>query len=460
MRKHPFLPLVAALLCVAGVSQAQLPDWARTGKSNRYPEEMYWVSVASAIGSEGIEKAKAQARVGIASQIKVTVSSKMKYVQSEKIVGDVSNYSTDMTSETQSVVEKMEFVDLTFPETFVNSVDTRSYVMAVLDKEQFYERLRRDIEGPVAELQQRLQNARSQAGAADLGESVNTFAGIMGEVPDLYPKIFFYNSIAPSAYTLPTELIYDNLESELAKILGTVSLSIQGGNNQTVALGKSFAQPLSVKAMSVIDGKPTPLRGLTISYRTGPEEKETAVTNDQAIASLSPIASPDLVTEGTSGTLVAFVDIPRMSARLKTKVEQNTSVAFAFTVAGAQFTVKVTVAGAGPDAAQFELVKRVIKDLERNNVRANQQQSRYELHLIVTASDGQTVSGMGGNLYSQNVQVTGMLKDGSTGTVIGTISTSATGMDKDKDRALEKGIAGLKFSSKDLSSVVARAREQ
>ncbi len=459
MRKPSLLALLLAVLCVAGVSQAQLPDWARSGKSNRYPEEMYWVSVASAIGSEGIEKAKTQARVGIASQIKVTVSSRMKYVQSETIVGDLANYSTDMTSETQTVVEKMDFVDLTFPETFVNPVDTRSYVMAVLDKEQFFERLRRDMDGPVSELQQRLQNARAQAKAADLGEAVNTFASIMGDVPDLYPKIFFYNSIAPNAYALPSDLIYDNLESELSTILGAVSLSIQGGNNQTVGLGKAFPQPLSVKALATIDGKPTPLRGLTISYRTGSEEKETAITNAEAVASLNPIASPDLVTEGTAGTLVAFVDIPRMSARLKTKVEQNTSVAFAFTVAGAQFTVKVTVAGAGPDAAQFELVKRVIKDLEKNNVRANQQQSRYELHLIVTASDGQTVSGMGGNLYAQNVQVTGMLKDGSTGTILGTISASATGMDKDRDRAMEKGIAGVRFSSKELSSIVARARE-
>ena len=458
MPKHAILFALATLLCSTAI--AQLPDWARTGKSNRYPEEMYWVSVASAIGTDGIERAKTQARVGIASQIKVTVSSRMKYVQSEKIVGDVSNYSTDMTSETQNVVEKMEFVDLTFPETFVNPVDTRSYVLAVLDKEQFFERLRRDIDGPVSELQQKLQNARAQAGAADLGEAVNTFASIMGEVPDLYPKIFFYNSIAPSAYSLPPELVYDNLEYELSKILDNVSLTIQGGNNQTVALGKTFPEPLAVKAMTVIDGKPTPLRGLTISYTTGAEEKETAVTNSDAIAALRPIASPDLVTDGTAGALKAFVDIPRMSARLKTKVEQKTSVTFAFTAAGAQITMKVTIGGAGPDPAQFELVKRVIKDLEKNNVRANQQQARFELHLVVTASEGQTVSGMGGNLYSQIVQVTGMLKDGSSGTIVGTVSTSATGMDKDKDRALEKGIAGVRFSAKDLSSIIARAREQ
>ncbi len=460
MRKLASIPFILACIFVATVAQAQLPEWARTGKSNRYPEEMYWVSVASALGSDGLEKAKAQARVGIASQIKVTVSSKMKYVRSEKIIGDVSNYSDDMTSETQSVVEKMEFADLTFPETFLNAVDTRTYVMAVLDKEQFFDRLRRDIEGPVAGLQKKLENARAQAKAADLGEAVNTFATIMGEVPDLYPKIFFYNSIAPSAYSLPDELIYDNLEYELSKILANVTLTIQGGNNQTVALGKAFPQPLSVKAMTTIDGKPTSLKGLTISYRTGADEKETALTNEQSVASLTPVVSPDLVTDGTSGTLVAFVDIPRMSARLKSKVEQNTTVTFAFTVAASRFTVKVTVAGAGPDPAQFELVKRVIKDLEKNNVRANQQQSRYEFHLVVTASEGQTVSGMGGNLYSQVVQVTGMLKDGSTGTVLGTISTSATGMDKDKDRALEKGIGALRFSSKDLASIVARAREQ
>ena len=460
MHNHQYGTLLTVLLFASALAQAQLPDWARTGKSNRYPEEMYWVTVASAMGSEGIEKAKAQARVGIASQIKVVVSSKMKYVQSEKIIGDVSNYSSDMTSETQNVVEKMEFVDLTFPETYVNPVDTRSFVMAVLDKEQFYERLRRDIELPVKELQEKLQNARSQAAAADLGEAVNSYASIMGDVPDLYPKIFFYNSISPNAYTLPSELVYDNLEYELSKILSTVSLAMQSGNHQSVALGKTFPEPLAVKAMILVDGKPTPLKGLTISYRTGQNEKETAVTNDQAIASLSPIASPDLVTDGTSGSLTAFVDIPRMSARLKTKVERNTSVAFAFTTSGAQFTVKVTVAGAGPDAAQFELVKRVIKDLEKNNVRANQQQSRYELHLIITASEGQTVNGMGGNLYTQNIQVTGMLKDGSSGTVVGTISTTATGMDKDKDRAVEKGIAGVKFSSKELSAIVARAREQ
>ena len=186
----------------------------------------------------------------------------------------------------------------------------------------------------------------------------------------------------------------------------------------------------------------------------------TAATNDLGIASLSPSASPDLVTDGTAGRLAAFVDIPRMSPRLKAKVERNTGVAFAFTASGAQFTVKVTVAGAGPDAAQFDLVNRVIKELEKNNVRANQQQSRYEFHLVVTASEGQTVAGMGGNLYTQKVQVSGMLKDGSTGTIVGTLTASSVGMDKDRDRALEKGIAGLKFPSKDLSSIVARAREQ
>ena len=453
---------IAAFVLVvlaSGLAHAQLPDWARTGKNNRYPEEMNWVSVASAMGSEGLEKAKAQARVGIASQIKVVVSAKMKYVQSEKIIGDASLLSSDMTSETQNVVEKMEFVDLTFPETFVNAVDTRTYVMAVLDKELFYERLRRAIEIPVRELAMKLKNAREQVAANDLGEAVNSYASIMGTVPDLYPQIFFYNSISPKAYELPSELVYDNIDYEVAKLMGNVSLVLVSGNNQSVALGKNFSQPLAVKATMSASGQRVPLKGLTVSYRTGTNEKETAVTNDEGIASLTPVASPDLV-EGTAGKLVAFVDIPRMSTRLKTKVEQNTTVAFAFTTQGAQITMKVTVAGSGPDAAQFELVKRTIKDLEKNNVRANQQSPRFEFHLVVTTSDGQTVNGMGGTLFTQNIQVTGMLKDASSGTILGTVSTSATGMDKDKDRALEKGITAARFSTKDLATIIARAREQ
>lgn len=460
MDKRALITLLAALICLGGTAQSQLPDWAITGNSNRYPRELYWIGVGSAVGTGGLEAAKSQARVAIASQIKVTVSSKIRYVQSEAIVGDVSNYSTDISSETQSVVEKMEFADLAFPETFVNPVDTKAYVLAVLEKDQFFGRLRREIDLPVNELGQKLEHAREQANAADLGEAVNTFASIMGDVPELYPKIFFYNSIAPDAYVLPSGLVYDNLEAELGKILGNVSLVIASGDKQTVALGKPFPQPLAVKATTVIDGKPALLNRLTVSYRTGENEKETAVTDDQGVALFSPIASPDLVTDGTSGKLTAFVDIPRMSPRLKAKVERNTSVGFAFTASGAQFTVKVTVAGAGPDAAQFDLVNRVIKELEKNNVRANQQQSRYEFHLVVTASEGQTVTGMAGNLYTQKVQVSGMLKDGSTGTIVGTLTTSSVGMDKDRDRALEKGIAGLKFSSKDLSSIVARAREQ
>jgi hypothetical protein len=459
MDKRVVISFFVALAFVGEAAHSQLPDWAMTGRSNRYPLELYWVGVGSGMGTGGLEAAKSQARVAIASQIKVAVSSRMKYVQSEAIVGDVSNYSTDITSETQSVVEKMEFADLTFPETYVNPVDTKAYAFAVLEKEQFFERLRREIDLPAKELEQKLEHAREQASAADLGEAVNTFASIMGDVPDLYPKIFFYNSIAPEAYVLRSELVYDNLEAELGKILGNVSLSIEGGNNQTVALGKAFPQPLAVRATTVIDGKPTLLQRLTISYRTGESEKETAVTNDQGIASISPIASPDLTSDGSSGKLTAYVDIPRMSPRLKAKVERNTSVAFAFTASGAQFTVKVTVAGAGPDAAQFDLVNRVIKELEKNNVRANQQQSRYELHLVITSSEGQTVAGMGGNLYTQKVQVSGMLKDGSTGTIVGTLTASAVGMDKDKTRAVEKGIAGLQFSSKDLSSIIARARE-
>ncbi len=451
--------LVATIVVFSTLAQAQLPDWARTGKALKYPDDWYWVSVASAMGSDGLEKAKEQARVGIASQLRVTVSSKVKYVQSEKIIGDVSNYSTDMASETQSVVDKMPLTNLEFAESYVNPVDTRTYVLAVLEKQLFLDGLLRDIKTPVRELEAKLENARGLVASADVGEAVNSYSLIMAAVPDLYPKIFFFNSLSPKPYELPTGLVYDNIEFELTKILSGVSLKTRGGDKQTVALGRAFPAPLEVVATIETGGKTLPLKGLYVAFRTGKDDEEKILTDGNGLASCTPIVSPDLLKDETHGQLSALIEIPHTSMRLRHKVERNTSVTYSFTASVKQFTVRVDIAGDGSDAAQFELVKRVTKALEKNNVRVNQGSAKFLLHLVVTSNEGPSVSGMAATLHVQNVDVTGMLKDASSGTVVGTLSASSKGVDKDRGKALVKGIQDAEFDAKDLAAILARARD-
>jgi hypothetical protein len=215
-----------------------------------------------------------------------------------------------------------------------------------------------------------------------------------------------------------------------------------------------------VKVIYKDGDKVIPLKGLTVTFKNGKNDRETALTNAEGIASIRIAVSPDAVKGGKYGEIIACINLKRLTARLRSKVEENTSEKFDVTIMVTALAVGIEVTGIGSKTSQFELSKKIVRELEKNGANVNQTDSRFLLRGVISATEGQSVQGMGGTLFTQNIELSLILIEKQTDDVIGTVLSSAKGVDKDKTKAIEKGIGSLSISTKEMAELLAKAKDR
>jgi hypothetical protein len=147
-------------LLIAEFVQAQpQPAWVTTGKSPKYPQDLYWVGVGQGMGARALEEAKAKAKAEIAKQFKVTVSSKSKLVQTEKIVGNSALMTSDLSDRIETEVEKMPLIGLEIAETFESNVTGKAFALAVLNREEFTNTLKSELDAEIAKIREKISSA-------------------------------------------------------------------------------------------------------------------------------------------------------------------------------------------------------------------------------------------------------------------------------------------------------------
>jgi|YNPMSStandDraft_2_1061718.scaffolds.fasta_scaffold00017_53 hypothetical protein len=442
----------------ASIVKAQLPDWAQSGTHKKYPAEMYWTAVGFASGPNALEKAQGKARFGVASQIKVTVKGKVDYVQTETIIGNEGIIASEFKSAVESVVDEIDLIGLEFPESYINPVDKSVYVFAAIEKQQYITGLKGIIDEEVKKLGIKIQTAKDLVNAGDLGPAINNYLEAMNIAQPLYSRIILYNSLAIKPYELNKDYIYENIDAELTKLLSRVFLRIVSGNNQQGEIGKALPKPLVLQAFVGDPMKAIPLKGLTITFKAGKNVLEKITTDVDGRATLRYIVAAEGIRAGV-GEITAFIDLGRINPKLKQQVEKNTTVVFNFNVeASKKIYAKFEVTGEGSSSSKLNLQKKLAKELEKNNVVINQTSGDYLVRAVINSTDGQSVTGMSGEMKVKNVELAIIIIEIESNNVIATINSSAKGVDKDGNKALEKGIAALKIPTKELNEAIGKLR--
>ncbi|PIO49209.1 MAG: hypothetical protein CMR00_00585 [[Chlorobium] sp. 445] len=446
-----YLVLWCVTLSIA-LAQAQ-PTWVSTGKSPKYPQELYWVGVGQGMGAKALDEAKAKAKAEIAKQFKVTVSTKSKLVQTEKIVGSSALITSDLTDRIETEVEKMPLIGVEIAETFESKVTGKAFALAVLNREEFTNTLKTELDGEIAKIREKIASGAALSSKGDIGSAINAYMEALAIAEEVGPKVVFFNIVA-KGYTLPEDVRPEFIESQVRDELSMIVLKKAGGDNQKGKIGDVLPEPLTVQALC--NGQP--IRGVPITFKAGDEVVEKVITGEDGLAKLNYVVQA-LGIKGNKAKVTATLDLSRLSATLRSELRNITTLSFDIAVEGiGSFACDVEVADNDiTDGQNAMLAKMVVQALEKNGVTV-QRNAPIVARGSFTAKEAGTVQTMNGPLVLQDITFEVFFINRNTQSVLSSVAVNTKGLGRDSEEALQKGLNALRLPPAKLSEAIGKAR--
>lgn len=444
------LVLLATLsACTSKNIIAQTPEWVERNQDKRFPPELFWIGVSSAVGPNAEEKAKEAAVKQIAAQFKTTVRAKTTFTKREETEGASSTFSQSMDEKIENLIENVELSGARIVETHKQGI--RVFALAVLSKDDFLRPLRRELQAYQTSLAERLSAAESFAGK-DVSTAMNAYLEVLNTLDEAEPKREFFNRISGEVFEFSKTVQPSAVESAMRNMLADVRLTMISGNNQKGDLGRAFAQPLVVKATTQTG---TPLRGLPIVFTTGETELGKVVTDNGGIASFSPITQADGV-QGGKGRIIASLELKQLSPRLRNEVRQNTSVSFDFTLNASNFVCELDLSEIDDERARRTLEQKLSDALSKNGTTLKSG-SPLIAKAFVSTREAASVQGMSGEVIVKDVTLTLQFQRRG-GDVLSSTSFTAKGLGKDDESAVAKALSEIRISPARLAEPIAKAQ--
>lgn len=442
-----FLATLSA--CTSKNITAQTPEWVERNQDNRFPPDRFWIGVSSAVGPNAEEKAKESAIKQIAAQFKTTVKAKTTFTKREETEGANSSFTQSLDEKIENLIENVELTGARIVETHKQGI--RVFALAALNKEDFLRPLRRELQAYQTSLTQRLTSAESLAGK-DISTATNAYLEVLNTLDEAEPKREFFNRISGESFEFSKAVQPSAVESAMRNMLADVRLTMLSGNNQTGDLGKAFAQPLIVK---VATQSGTPLRGLPIVFTAGETELGTVVTDNEGVASLSPITQADGV-QGGKGKIVAAIELRQLSPRLRSEVRKAASVSFDFALNASSFTCELDLSEIDDDRARRTINQKLSDALSKNGATLKSG-SPLIAKVVVSSREAASVQGMSGEVIVKEVTLTLQFQRRGGG-ILSATSFTAKGLGKDAESAVAKALSEIRISPARLAEPIAKAQ--
>ncbi len=446
--------LMLCLLIAAEPVHAQpQPVWVTTGKSPKHPQDLYWVGVGQGMGARALEEAKAKAKAEIAKQFKVIVSTKSKLVQTEKIVGNSALMTSDLSSRIETEVEKMPLIGIEIAETFESQVTGKAFALAVLNREEFTNTLKAELDAEIAKIREKISSATTLSEKGDIGSAVNAYMEALALAEEIGPKVVFFNIVA-KGYVLPEDVRPEFIESQVRDELSMISLKKAGGDNQKGRIGEVLPEPLTVQALA----KGTPIRGVPITFKVGDEIIEKVITDEDGLARLTYVVQAQDI-RGNKGRVTATIDLSRLSATLRSELRNITTLTFDIQVEGiGSFVCDVEMADNDITEGQNAmLAKMMVQALEKNGVTVKRN-APIVARGAFTAREAGTVQGLDGQMVLQDITFEIFFINRNTQSVLSSVSVNTKGLGRDSEEALQKGLNALRLPPAKLSEAIGKAR--
>lgn len=444
-----FLLFIALSACLSIPAIAQTPEWVEKNQDKRYPPDRYWLGISSAVGAGAEEKAKESAKKEIAAQFKTIVKAKTIFSKKEENEGEKSTFAQSLNEKIETLIENVELTGVQVAE--IHKQGIRVFALAVLNKAEFLRPLREELNSYQTKVREKLKTAESFS-AKDFSTAVNAFLEALHLIDEAETKREFFNRISGETFIFSDKVQSQQIESALRTALGDVQLEIVSGNGQSGELGKAFKQPLVVKATSKSG---SPLRGLSLVFSVEETPLGKVITDNDGVAFFSPIAQADGVTGG-KGKITAAIELKQLSTQLRNELRQNTTVTFEFSLPLSVFECELDLSAIDSERAKQSLEQKIVSALTKNGAVLKGNAALIAKASIDT-SESTAVQGMNGQMLVKDITLTLQFQK-RDGSIVSSVSFSSTGLGKDNDSAIDKGLSEMRISSSKLAEPIAKAR--
>ncbi len=257
--KHTFIFLSFLSFCLG----QKIPSWYLDGNLKGYSPQKYFIGIGE---GKDYQKALENAGLYIASQMQISISSKLESSVSENSLnGEISSSEFVKEDITTQVNQSLPALEIIKNEKVKGTV----YVFAVLDKDRYLRNINYQLADISLSINTFLSGARNHSRKGNISKSFEGYKLVKQLVTKLNTKKTFYNSLSKTRYFDDPNLNFASIEKEIDNLIGDLKIEVISGNNQTGTNGMLLPEPLIVKLYSQKYNTPIVGAEILIKYNNG-----------------------------------------------------------------------------------------------------------------------------------------------------------------------------------------------
>ena len=429
------------------VAVTAIPAWYTTGQLAGYGPNTHLIGVAE---GATFQEAAQGAQVAIASQLRVTLQATVEnFVRESNIDGRAmveeeftanSLSSIDETLRGAQIIEQAQF-------------QGRYYAFAALNLQFFIDGLLLELADIRRQVDAYMTQARSEIAAGRIFSSIENYRNAYDELVYYYTQKGFVDTFAPSRSPQAT-LSPGEVVSEIRQVVGSLSVEVVSGNDQSGALGSNLSQPIVFRVVYIpTGGAPVPVPNLPLALRSGDNTSlGRSITNNQGQISVNAQAIP---TQGDLGTVTASLDTRALLGGFS-NIAQRAEVQARFTVVQ-PVVVPISVRVTAPDGQRMTRIEQAIdRELVSLGFRVTDD-APYLITGTLGVTGQQESSGLRGTQYLATVELNLRITNVGTNQVIGSAVFEGNGLSTTSpEDAVQSGFSRVTVNRRGMTNLMAR----
>lgn len=417
------------LILIAGLSAvvfARVPDWV-TGEYHRYPSQKYFTGVGIA---ETRDQAVERARADLIKQIKVKIESELTTEEREEAKGQKREVTSSVVSRTKSSVDAtvagIEIGEL-------EESDNKFYALAVLNKNNYFQSIRSEIDRIVAESDNLLTAAHNNIKEGQILNAFENYKKASPLVEDYVPKNELLVSLTGMSYMEQEIKSSQQVNTEMRNIIANLNMQMLSGNNQTAASGQYLPNDLKIKVLYDGDSGMVGVNNFPVMarYKNGDiiEEKRTA-SNGSVIFRIKAVATGMSGQNGAAEIILSPKVLPAemrdMLSRSKVEVDYKIE------------TPDLKFALANQGQSEYEALTGKIKNIVTGSGFEIDSQAPFVIKIDHDVVNESEISSPFGTQYLVETAVNFNLLNKKSGDVLSSYSIQGKGLSKKSRNDAEK----------------------
>ncbi len=443
------LSIMICLLFMDLVTVFAQPSWFSSPEKAGYSADQYMIGTGIGPSASAALTAAQQA---IASQLRVSIESKVETFTQEIKTGDKEEFLDQYKSSASAVVSETVTGIQTAKQEQVAGI---TYVLVVLDRQKYLNGLRSDLDNLSTKIADLIREGKN------ILKNGKPFSGLelLLEAQDalniFFSKRALYDAMNSYPYQWNQKEEAADVMPIIKKSLSDIRLEVSQGDKQTVKLGLMLPNPIQFKATIQYEGKKLPIQQLpmVISYDNG-SLIERGVTKDDGTIDVWVKAIPSMADKGK---VTAVLNPYKLSPLFRKYVDDAKATASFTTSASAPMTFSLTIKDE-QGSRVFDVEKKFAFAIEKMNHRVSDK-AILMLDGVIKKNDVKQIDGMKGPQFLTTCEVTISLGISITGEKIGSMFSTAQGLADSEEKSMKAAIAKMMINPKEFAEMISQSED-